>query len=80
MSGPNRYVAGEETALIARVSGRLAKPRVVPPRPFQSGVDGMPTLVQNVETLAHAALVARFGPEWFRTAGTRARLGLSCSP
>jgi NADH:ubiquinone oxidoreductase subunit F (NADH-binding) len=70
VSGPNRYVAGEETALMARVSGRLAKPRVVPPRPFQSGVDGMPTLVQNVETLAHAALVARFGPEWFRTAGT----------
>lgn len=68
--GPNRYVAGEETALISRVSGRLAKPRVVPPRPFQRGVDGLPTLVQNVETLAHAAMVARFGAEWFRSAGT----------
>jgi NADH:ubiquinone oxidoreductase subunit F (NADH-binding) len=68
--GPNRYVAGEETALIARVSGHLAKPKVVPPRPFQRGVDQLPTLVQNVETLAHAALVARFGAAWFRSVGT----------
>jgi NADH:ubiquinone oxidoreductase subunit F (NADH-binding) len=68
--GPNRYVAGEETALISRVSGHLAKPTVVPPRPFQSGVDRLPTLVQNVETLAHAALIARFGSQWFRSVGT----------
>ena len=70
VTGPNRYVAGEETAVTARVSGRLAKPRAVPPRPFQRGVDGLPTLVQNVETLAHAALVARFGAGWYRSAGT----------
>ncbi|HUZ68750.1 MAG TPA: NADH-ubiquinone oxidoreductase-F iron-sulfur binding region domain-containing protein [Candidatus Saccharimonadales bacterium] len=69
-TGPNRYVAGEETALIARVSGRLAKPRVVPPRPYENGVDGIPTLVQNVETLAHAALIARRGASWFRSVGT----------
>ena len=69
--GPNRYVAGEETALVARVSGHLAKPKVVPPRPFQSGVDRLPTLVQNVETLAHAALIARFGAPWFRSVGTQ---------
>lgn len=68
--GPNRYVAGEETAVISRVSGHLAKPTVVPPRPFQSGLDGLPTLVHNVETLAHAALIARFGASWFRSAGT----------
>jgi NADH:ubiquinone oxidoreductase subunit F (NADH-binding) len=68
--GPHRYVAGEETAVIARVSGHLAKPRVVPPRPFQRGVDGLPTLVHNVETLAHTALIARFGAGWFRAAGT----------
>ena len=70
VAGPNRYVAGEETAVTARVSGHLAKPRVVPPRPFQRGVDGLPTLVQNVETLAHAALIARYGAAWFRSAGT----------
>ena len=71
LAGPDRYIAGEETAITARVSGRLAKPHVVPPRPFQSGVDGRPTLVQNVETLGHAALVARFGPDWFRSVGTQ---------
>ena len=69
--GPNRYVAGEETALVARVSGHLAKPKVVPPRPFQSGVDRLPTLVQNVETLAHAALIVRLGAPWFRSVGTQ---------
>jgi NADH:ubiquinone oxidoreductase subunit F (NADH-binding) len=69
--GPNRYVAGEETAVITRISGHLAKPKVVPPRPFQSGVDRLPTLVQNVETLAHAALIARFGATWFRSVGTQ---------
>ncbi len=69
--GPNRYVSGEETAVVSRVSGHLAKPKVVPPRPFQHGVDRLPTLVQNVETLAHAALVARFGAPWFRSVGTK---------
>jgi NADH:ubiquinone oxidoreductase subunit F (NADH-binding) len=75
VTGPNRYVAGEETAVVARVTGRAAKPSAVPPRPFQSGVSGNPTLVQNVETLAHAAQVARFGPEWFGSVGTRASPG-----
>ncbi len=69
--GPNRYVSGEETAVISRISGHLAKPKVVPPRPFQRGVNGLPTLVQNVETLAHAALIARHGASWFHTVGTR---------
>lgn len=67
--GPNRYVSGEETAVVSRVSGHLAKPKVVPPRPFQHGVNGLPTLVQNVETLAQAALIARRGATWFRSAG-----------
>jgi NADH:ubiquinone oxidoreductase subunit F (NADH-binding) len=70
VSAPPRYVAGEETAAVAFLNGRDAKPAGVPPRPFERGVDGRPTLVQNVETLALAALVARFGPAWFRGAGT----------
>jgi len=68
---PARFIAGQETALASRVSGGLALPTFTPPRVFERGVDGRPTLVQNVETLAHMALIARYGPDWFRSAGTR---------
>jgi NADH:ubiquinone oxidoreductase subunit F (NADH-binding) len=53
------YVGGEETALIAHLEGRPARPRVKPPLAFERGLDRRPTLVQNVETLAHIALIAR---------------------
>jgi NADH:ubiquinone oxidoreductase subunit F (NADH-binding) len=59
---PPRYVAGEETAVVRFLNGGEARPAVVPPRPFERGAGGRPTLVQNVETLALAALVARYGP------------------
>jgi NADH:ubiquinone oxidoreductase subunit F (NADH-binding) len=72
---PNAYVAGEESALIHWLNGGEAKPVFVPPRPFQKGVRGRPTLVNNVETLAHLALVARFGASWFRAVGTEADSG-----
>ncbi|HKE99821.1 MAG TPA: NADH-ubiquinone oxidoreductase-F iron-sulfur binding region domain-containing protein [Actinomycetes bacterium] len=67
---PPRYVAGEETALVHWLNGGPATPTATPPRPFQSGVDGRPTLVDNVETLAHLAQIVRFGPDWFRALGT----------
>jgi NADH:ubiquinone oxidoreductase subunit F (NADH-binding) len=67
---PNRYVASEESALVNLINTGDARPTSKPPRPDERGVGGRPTLVSNVETLAQLALVARFGPAWFRTRGT----------
>ncbi len=54
-AAPPRFLAGQESALASRVSGGPALPAFSPPRVFERGVDGRPTLVQNVETLAHLA-------------------------
>lgn len=75
VAAPHRFLAGEESALATKVSGGLALPRFTPPRVFEAGVDGAPTLVQNVETLAQLALLARFGPAWFRSAGSESEPG-----
>lgn len=66
---PKRYVAGQETALVRWINGGEAKP-VFGVRPFEAGVSKRPTLVDNVETLAHVALIARFGASWYRRIGT----------
>lgn len=72
---PVAYLAGEESALIRRLNGGPLLPTVVPPRPFERGLKRRPTLVQNVETLAHIALIARHGPTWFREVGTAEQPG-----
>jgi NADH:ubiquinone oxidoreductase subunit F (NADH-binding) len=66
---PAAYVASEETALVHWLNRGEAKPTFTPPRPFERGVGGRPTLVNNVETLAHLATIARRGGDWFRAVG-----------
>ncbi len=69
------YVAGEESAVAQVVAGELAKPTFLKPRPLERGQRRRPVLVQNAETLAHVALIARYGDAWFRTVGTEADPG-----
>ncbi|HEX5189140.1 MAG TPA: NADH-ubiquinone oxidoreductase-F iron-sulfur binding region domain-containing protein, partial [Streptosporangiaceae bacterium] len=66
---PSHYVSSEESSVTAWLNGGDARPTAVPPRPYEKGVGGRPTLLDNVETLAHVALIARFGPAWYRQAG-----------
>ena len=69
------YVSGEESAAVHFLNRGVALPTATLQRPAQKGVDGRPTLVKNIESLAHAALIARRGDEWFpaRWAETTAR-------
>jgi NADH:ubiquinone oxidoreductase subunit F (NADH-binding) len=69
VAAPPTYVAGEESAAVHFINEGDARPTATPPRPFERGIDGRPTLVQNVESLAHAALIARYGDQWYRETG-----------
>jgi NADH:ubiquinone oxidoreductase subunit F (NADH-binding) len=69
------YVAGEETAAVQAIDGGPALPTDKPPRPFEEGVKGRPTLVNNVETLANLPLVQRLGATGYRELGTVASPG-----
>ena len=64
------YVAGEESAAVRAINGGPAKPTDKPPRVFEEGVGGLPTLVSNVETLAHLAWIHRHGADEYRSQGT----------
>jgi NADH:ubiquinone oxidoreductase subunit F (NADH-binding) len=76
VAGPDEYLFGEEKAMLEVIEGGLPLPRVLPPYMHglfsgaYGGVSGNPTVVDNVETLAHAANIAARGAEWFRSFGT----------
>jgi len=70
MEGAGAFVCGEETALIASIEGKRGMPSPKPPYPAQKGLQGKPTVINNVETLATVPLVLTMGPEKFREMGT----------
>jgi NADH:ubiquinone oxidoreductase subunit F (NADH-binding) len=72
---PGRYVSSEQTAIAAFLGGGPGKPTLTPPRLDERGVGGRPTLANNVETLAHLALIARHGDGWFRSIGLPSATG-----
>lgn len=67
---PTTYVAGEETAALDSIEGGPGKPRKKPPYPGEAGIQGKPTTVNNTETMAHVAFIAREGPDAFAAVGT----------
>ncbi|HHU32572.1 MAG TPA: FAD-dependent oxidoreductase [Clostridia bacterium] len=68
--GAGAFVCGEETALMASVEGKRGEPRQKPPFPFQRGLFGKPTIINNVETLANVPAILANGADWFRQYGT----------
>jgi NADH-quinone oxidoreductase subunit F len=67
--GAGAYICGEETALMTSLEGERGLPRIKPPFPAQKGVWGMPTTINNVETLACVPFILERGPEWFTSLG-----------
>ena len=68
--GAGSYVCGEESALIESLEGKRGVPRNRPPYPVTNGYRQQPTIVNNVETLCAAALIAVHGGDWYRGLGT----------
>jgi [NiFe] hydrogenase diaphorase moiety large subunit len=73
--GAGAYVCGEESALLESLEGKRGIPRNRPPYPVTNGYKQKPTLVNNVETLVAAALVARHGAGFLRAVGTPTSAG-----
>ena len=68
--GAGAFVCGEETALMASVEGERGEPRQKPPFPFQQGLFGKPSIINNVETLANVPPIILNGADWYRQFGT----------
>jgi bidirectional [NiFe] hydrogenase diaphorase subunit len=73
--GAGAFVCGEETALIASIEGKRGTPRARPPYPAQEGLNGQPTLINNVETYANIPPIIRNGGAWYAKIGTEKSKG-----
>ena len=73
--GAGAYICGEETALLESLEGKRGWPRVKPPFPAVKGLFGRPTIINNVETLAHLPSIVENGHEWFCNQGTESQIG-----
>ncbi|MFQ5767514.1 MAG: NADH-ubiquinone oxidoreductase-F iron-sulfur binding region domain-containing protein [Acidobacteriota bacterium] len=73
---PGGYILGEETALLQALEDQRGEPRNKPPYPVQSGLNGKPTVINNVETLAMVPVLLRRGATWFKNQGRAGFTGL----
>jgi len=74
--GAGAYICGEESSLIESIEGKRGLPRHKPPFPFQVGIFGRPTLINNVETLFWVRDLIERGPDWWKSHGRNGRVGL----
>jgi formate dehydrogenase len=74
--GAGAYICGEESSLIESIEGKRGLPRHKPPFPFQVGIFGRPTLINNVETLFWVRDLVERGPDWWKSHGRNGRVGL----
>ena len=68
--GAGAYICGEETGLLESLEGKRGWPRIKPPFPAIKGLFGRPTIINNVETMAHVPSIIEHGADWFKTMGT----------
>ena len=69
VASSGRYIGGEETAVVASLEAGFPFPRKKPPFPAEQGINGQPTLINNVETLANVSHILRHGADWYRALG-----------
>jgi NADH-quinone oxidoreductase subunit F len=73
--GAGAYICGEETALLESIEGKRGWPRVKPPFPAVEGLFGKPTIINNVETIAHIPDIIERGADWFKSLGVESSIG-----
>ena len=73
--GAGAYICGEETALLESLEGKKGQPRLKPPFPAGVGLYGMPTTINNVESIAVVPTILRRGQDWFKSIGKENNTG-----